>query len=147
MSQARGQSVRPREQHLHPLPIAIMHWTNAVAMFIMIGSGWKIYNDDVIFGWLHFPEWLDARRVGAAWPAVAFFRHVDPGAQRHRLSSHTGCVTGRFRRMLFPIRLRELLNDIGDALRFRLAHDDLTHYNAVQKTALCRHHPGRHPDR
>jgi thiosulfate reductase cytochrome b subunit len=35
-----------------------MHWTNAVAMFIMISSGWKIYNDDVIFGWLHFPEAL-----------------------------------------------------------------------------------------
>ena len=25
-----------------------MHWLNAVAMFIMIGSGWKIYNDEVI---------------------------------------------------------------------------------------------------
>ena len=27
----------------HRLPIRIMHWTNAVAMIIMIGSGWKIY--------------------------------------------------------------------------------------------------------
>ena len=45
-------------RHLHPLPIRIMHWTNAVAIFIMIGSGWKIYNDDVIFGWLHFPDSL-----------------------------------------------------------------------------------------
>ena len=35
-----------------------MHWTNAVAMFIMIGSGWKIYNDEVLFGWLHFPDWM-----------------------------------------------------------------------------------------
>ena len=33
-----------------------MHWINAVAIFIMIGSGWKIYNDDVIFGLLHFPD-------------------------------------------------------------------------------------------
>ena len=43
-------------KRLHPAPLRIMHWTNAVAMFIMIGSGWKIYNDEVIFGWLHFPE-------------------------------------------------------------------------------------------
>jgi thiosulfate reductase cytochrome b subunit len=44
-----------------------------------------------------------------------------------------GIATGRFRRKLFPISPRELLATIGDALRFRLAHDDLTHYNAVQK--------------
>jgi thiosulfate reductase cytochrome b subunit len=25
-----------------------MHWINAVAIFIMIGSGWKIYNDDAL---------------------------------------------------------------------------------------------------
>ena len=27
-------------------------------MIIMIGSGWKIYNDEVMFGWLHFPDWI-----------------------------------------------------------------------------------------
>ena len=31
-----------------------MHWINAVAILIMISSGWKIYDGDVIFGWLHF---------------------------------------------------------------------------------------------
>ena len=35
-----------------------MHWINAVTVIVMIGSGWKIYNDEVIFGWLHFPESL-----------------------------------------------------------------------------------------
>ena len=35
-----------------------MHWINAVAMIILIGSGWKIYNDEVLFGWLHFPDWM-----------------------------------------------------------------------------------------
>ncbi len=44
-----------------------------------------------------------------------------------------GIVTGRFRRKLFPISLREVFATVGDALRFRLGHDDLTHYNAVQK--------------
>ena len=41
---------------LHPLALRVMHWVNALAMIIMIGSGWKIYNDEVIFGWLHFPD-------------------------------------------------------------------------------------------
>jgi len=44
-----------------------------------------------------------------------------------------GIVTGRFRQKLFPITLRELFATVGDALRFRLGHDDLTVYNAVQK--------------
>ncbi len=44
-----------------------------------------------------------------------------------------GIATGRFRRKLFPISIRELLATVGDALRFKLAHDDLTHDNAVQK--------------
>jgi thiosulfate reductase cytochrome b subunit len=42
-------------------------------------------------------------------------------------------VTGRFREKLFPIRPAEVIATVGDALRFRLNHDDLTHYNAVQK--------------
>jgi thiosulfate reductase cytochrome b subunit len=41
-------------RRLHPLPVRIMHWINAVAILIMISSGWKIYDGDVIFGWLHF---------------------------------------------------------------------------------------------
>ena len=35
--------------------------------------------------------------------------------------------------MLLPIRPREVLSNIRDALRFKLSHDDLTRYNAVQK--------------
>jgi len=44
-----------------------------------------------------------------------------------------GIFTGRFRQKLFPISLREGLATIGDALRLRLSHEDLTVYNAVQK--------------
>ena len=44
-----------------------------------------------------------------------------------------GIVTGRFRRKLFPIYPRELIANIKAALAFRLAHNDLAHYNAVQK--------------
>ena len=66
---------------LHPLPVRIMHWINALAVIIMITSGWKIYNDEVIFGWLHFPEANHARRLGPARLAMAFLRHVDIRAQ------------------------------------------------------------------
>ena len=58
MANDDGASPDPQMRPLHPLPLRIMHWTNAVAMTIMIGSGWKIYNDEVLFGWLHFSEWI-----------------------------------------------------------------------------------------
>jgi thiosulfate reductase cytochrome b subunit len=122
----------PHAQKLHPLPIRAMHWINAATMILMIGSGWKIYNDEVIFGWLHFPE------------AVTIGHWAQHGLQVHffgmwilainGLAYFTYCMaTGRFRRMLLPIRWNELIATIKDALRLRLSHDDPTKYNTVQK--------------
>src|SRR5579863_7906340 len=128
-SSVTADASQPR---LHPLPLRIMHWINAAAIFIMIGSGWKIYNDDVIFGLLHFPAWLVIGKwaqYGLQWHFFGMWIFVLNGLAY--LSY--GIATGRFRRKLFPISLRELFATIGDALRFRLRHDDLIHYNAVQK--------------
>ena len=117
---------------LHPLPIRIMHWINAVTMTVMIGSGWKIYNDEVIFGWLHFPESLTIGKWaqhGLQWHFLGMWVLALNG-----LSYLTyGLATGRFRRMLLPIRGDELIATIQDALRLRLSHDDPTKYNTVQK--------------
>jgi thiosulfate reductase cytochrome b subunit len=129
------QSTRPADLHvrrLHPLPLRIMHWVNALAMLIMIGSVWKIYNDDVILGWLHFPEALTLghwAQHGLQWHFFGMWILALNGIAYVTY----GLVTGRFRRMLFPIRWREFIKDISDALHFRLAHDDPTHYNAVQR--------------
>ena len=49
-----------------------------------------------------------------------------------------GLATGRFRRMLVPIRWTELVATIKESLRLHLAHDDLTQYNAVQKLLYIR---------
>ena len=120
------------ERRLHPLPVRIMHWINAVAIFIMIGSGWKIYNDDVIFGFLHFPDALVIGKwaqYGLQWHFFGMWIFVINGLAYLIY----GIATGRFRQKLFPLSLRDILATVGDALRFRLAHEDLTHYNAVQK--------------
>ena len=45
-----------------------------------------------------------------------------------------GLTTGRFRRMLLPIRIAEVLSPrVRAALALKLGHDDLTRYNAVQR--------------
>ncbi len=119
-------------RRLHPLPLRIMHWTNAVAMIIMIGSGWKIYNDEVLFGWLHFPEWMVIGKWaqhGLQWHFFGMWIIVLNGLAYLGY----GLATGRFRRMLLPIRVGDVVAAIKDALHFRLAHDDPTKYNAVQK--------------
>jgi len=109
-----------------------MHWINAVAIFIMIGSGWKIYNDDVIFGLLHFPDWIVIGKwaqYGLQWHFFGMWIFVLNGLAYLGY----GIGSGRFRLKLFPISVPEVIRTVGDALRFRLRHDDLTHYNAVQK--------------
>jgi thiosulfate reductase cytochrome b subunit len=117
---------------LHPLPIRVMHWINAAAIFIMIGSGWKIYNDEVIFGWLHFPEALTIGRWaqhGLEWHFFGMWILVLNGIAYVIY----GLVTGRFRRMWLPVRWSDIVHTVRETLRLHLAHDDLTKYNAVQK--------------
>ncbi|HEX4040081.1 MAG TPA: cytochrome b/b6 domain-containing protein [Xanthobacteraceae bacterium] len=98
----------------------------------MIGSGWRIYNDDVIFGFLHFPDWLVIGKwaqYGLQWHFFGMWIFMLNG-----LAYLTyGIANGRFRRKLFPISIGEIFTTVGEALRFRLRHDDLTHYNVVQK--------------
>ena len=109
-----------------------MHWINALAIFIMIGSGWRIYNDDVLFGWLRFPDFLVIGKwaqYGLQWH---FFGMWIFGLNGLVYLTY-GIFTGRFRQKLFPISPREVLATAGDALRLRLRHEDLTVYNAVQK--------------
>ena len=132
MATAHAVKAAPHPPRLHPLPIRIMHWTNVVAMFIMITSGWKIYNDDVLFGWLHFADAITPgpwAQHGLQWHFFGMWIVVLNGVAYVTY----GLATGRFRRMLVPIHLPILIGNIRDALRFRLLHDDPTQYNMVQR--------------
>jgi len=117
---------------IHPAWVRITHWVNALAMFMMIGSGWQIYDASPLFRFIRFPpqialgEWLAGALL---WHFAAMWLLVINGIVYVTL----GIVTGRFRRKLFPIRPREVVNDFLAALRGKLSHDDLTVYNAVQR--------------
>jgi thiosulfate reductase cytochrome b subunit len=121
-----------RRHRLHPGTLRAMHWINALAMILLIMSGWKIYNDEVLFGWLHFPEALTLgvwAQHGLQWHFFAMWILMVNGI----LYLAYGFSTGRFRRKLVPIRPAEVIANVREALAFKLAHDDITHYNAVQK--------------
>jgi thiosulfate reductase cytochrome b subunit len=119
-------------KRLHPLPLRVMHWINAVTIVFMILSGWKIYEDEVIFGWLHFPDWLTIGPWAQHGLQVHFFFMWILVVNGIAYLSY-GFATGRFGRMLLPIRIDELVGNVKDALRFKLVHADTTQYNAVQK--------------
>ena len=109
-----------------------MHWTNAVVMLILIGSGWGIYNDDVIFSWLVFPDWLKLghwAQDSLLWHFAAMWFLFVNGL----FYLVYGFATGRFRRRFLPITVAGLLKTIGETLRLHIDHSDLTKYNAVQK--------------
>jgi thiosulfate reductase cytochrome b subunit len=124
---------RYNRRKLHPAAVRTMHWINAIAMIVMIGSGWKIYNDEVLFGWLHFPDWMvigiEAQHA-LQWHFFAMWVLMLNGL----CYLIYGVYTGRFRRKLLPIWPSAVISDVRDALRFRLAHDDIRKYNAVQKS-------------
>jgi thiosulfate reductase cytochrome b subunit len=131
-AQATAFAKRASPRRLHPWPVRVMHWINALAIFIMIGSGWKIYNDDILFSFLRFPDAIVIGKwaqYGLQWHFFGMWIFVLNGVAYLCY----GIISGRFRRKLFPISHREVFMTVGEALRFRLRHDDLTRYNAVQK--------------
>ena len=116
---------------LHPLVVRLTHWLNAVAVIGMIGSGWQIYNASPILpftfpGAITIGGWLGGALLwhfAAMWLVMANLA----------IYLAYGLASGRLRHKLLPLSLGALVADLGAALRFRLAHQDLSRYNAVQR--------------
>jgi thiosulfate reductase cytochrome b subunit len=116
---------------IHPVWVRVTHWINALAVLMMIGSGWQIYDASPLFP-LTFPSgialgnWLAGALL---WHFAAMWLLVVNGLVYVTL----GLWTGRFRRKLLPIRPGEVIADARAALTGHLSHADLSVYNAVQK--------------
>ena len=117
--------------NIHPLIVRLTHWINAVAVVIMILSGWQIYNASPIFPF-SFPAWMTLGGwLGGAiqWHFAAMWLLMANGVTYLTY----GVASGRIRTRFFPIDPREVLRDLADAFKGKLAHEDLAHYNGVQK--------------
>jgi thiosulfate reductase cytochrome b subunit len=120
-------------QIIQPLWLRMTHWLNALAVFIMLFSGWRIYNASPLYSF-RFAEGLTLGGwLGGAlqWHFAAMWLLVANGLIYLTL----GLGTGRLRRQLLPVRLKQLVADFVAALQGRLSHDDIRQYNAVQKLA------------
>ena len=120
----------PARRPVHPWPLRLMHWLNATAIVIMIGSGWQIYDAAPLFRFT-FPEqvtigeWLGA---AVAWHLAGMWLLVLNGVSYLTW----GTLSVHFRRRLRPPGPRELWRDLRLALTFRLDHRHGI-YNAVQR--------------
>lgn len=129
---ARASSGSPPT--IHPFWVRITHWINVVAMFVMIASGWRIYNASPLFSFTFPPaitigDGLDGLPGALLWHFAAMWLLVVNGLTYVAL----GILTGRFHRKLLPIRPREVIWDLRAALTGKLSHEDLSVYNAVQR--------------
>jgi thiosulfate reductase cytochrome b subunit len=116
---------------IQPAWVRIMHWVNAVAILLMITSGWQVYNASPLFKF-SFPAsitlggWLAGALL---WHFAAMWLLMVNGL----LYLTFGLATGRFRKKLLPITPSGVIADTKAALTFKLSHDDLTRYNNVQR--------------
>jgi len=119
---------------IQPAWVRITHWINAAAVVLMVMSGWQVYDASPIFPALRFHSaitlggWLGGALLwhfAIMWILVANFL----------VYLGLNLASGRLRRKLLPISFKSLATDLVAALGARLGHEDLTHYNTVQKFA------------
>ena len=116
---------------IHPAWVRVVHWINALAMVLMIMSGWQIYNASPLFDFtfsrsITLGGWLAGALL---WHFAAMWLLMVNGLVYLIL----GFVTGRFRRKLLPLSVGGVVSDTRAALTGQLSHVDLTTYNQVQK--------------
>ena len=131
MASTDATTAEHRSLVIHPVWVRVTHWINAIAMLVMIGSGWEIYNASPLFGF-KFPGSITL----GGWLAGALLWHYAAMwllAINGLVYVALGLITGRFRSRLLPIRPSEVAADVKAALAFKLAYDDLSKYNSVQR--------------
>ncbi|MFZ2269630.1 MAG: cytochrome b/b6 domain-containing protein [Azonexus sp.] len=118
---------------IHPLWVRITHWVNALAVFILATSGWRIYNASPFFpfaipGEITLGGWLGG---AIQWHFAAMWLLVGNGL----IYLAGNVISGRLWHKFFPLSPRAFLADVLAALKGSLSHADLSHYNMVQRAA------------
>ena len=129
VSPAAGQ----RQTPIHPGWLRVTHWVNAVAVVLMVASGWRIYNASPFFPFsipagVTLGGWLGG---AIQWHFAAMWLLLVNGL----VYLICNAASGRLARQFFPLSPRAVLADLRAALGGRLSHADPRRYNAVQKLA------------
>ncbi|MES2413297.1 MAG: cytochrome b/b6 domain-containing protein [Pseudomonadota bacterium] len=118
---------------IFPAWLRIMHWLNAIAVIVLIMSGWQIYNATAFLGFsipkeITLGGWLGGAiqwHFAAMW--LLFFNGIGYLV--------FNVITKRLFQKFFPLTPKAIFSDILAALKGKLSHDDPKKYNAVQKAS------------
>lgn len=136
IASAAGPSASRKEARpvpVHPLWLRATHWLNAIAVVLMVTSGWRIYNASPVYA-MRFPgEMTLGGWLGGAlqWHFAAMWLLAFNGLVYLALN----ISSGRFVRKFFPLTAANVWQDLRAALRGRLSHADPRHYNGLQRLA------------
>ncbi|MDW5444108.1 cytochrome b/b6 domain-containing protein [Polaromonas sp. SM01] len=118
---------------IHPRWMRITHWLNALAVLVLVTSGWRIYDASPLFPF-HFPAaitlggWLGG---ALQWHFAAMWLLAINGL----IYLSFNLASGRFFRKFFPLSISGIVRDMRAALRGQLSHADPRSYNNVQRLA------------
>ena len=118
---------------IHPVWLRLMHWLNALAIVLLMMSGWRIYNATAFLGFsipasVTLGGWLGGALM---WHFAAMWVLAINGVLYIALNIFTGRLLSKF----FPLSFKSFMADLATALRGKLAHADPRQYNTVQKLA------------
>lgn len=121
------------KQVIHPGWLRAMHWLNALAVVVLMMSGWRIYNATAFLGFTIPKDITLGGWLGGAlqWHFAAMWGLGTNGLLYLAFS----LATGRLQHKFFPLSPRALLADLQAAVKGRLTHADPQHYNTVQRLA------------
>ena len=118
---------------IHPLWLRITHWLNALAVVILMLSGWGIYDASPLFAFSFPPSITLGGWLGGAlqWHFAAMWLLFFNGLLYLALN----IFSGRLARQFFPLTPRGVVQDLRGALQGKLSHANPRQYNQVQKLA------------
>lgn len=118
---------------IHPRWLRVTHWINALAVVLLVMSGWRIYNASPFFDFRIPREVTLGGWLGGAllWHFAAMWLLVVNGV----VYLSCNVMSGRLWRKFLPLSPRAIVTDLLGALRGQLSHADARHYNAVQRAA------------
>lgn len=118
---------------IHPAWLRVMHWLNALAVVVLMMSGWRIYNATAFLGFAIPADITLGGWLGGAlqWHFAAMWVLGINGVLYLLLNAATGRLATKF----FPLSPRAFVADLLSALKGKLAHADPRQYNTVQKIA------------
>jgi thiosulfate reductase cytochrome b subunit len=118
---------------IHPVWMRLTHWINALAVLMLVTSGWRIYNASPFFPFeipngITLGGWLGG---AIQWHFAAMWLLVANGVVYLTLNIASGRLFNKF----FPLSPAGIWHDALAALKGKLSHADPRHYNSVQRMA------------